>query len=92
MSPATQTALSHKSRKASSSPTQLVDWTGLICRQLEVSYHVADWQVLTAYPMTSLVPDEGKTRLRWFLRVKQGGSVEDLMTGTESSGLFVEFL
>ncbi|GFZ42429.1 hypothetical protein JCM24511_00144 [Saitozyma sp. JCM 24511] len=59
---------------------------------LEVSYHVADWQVLTAYPMTSLVPDEGKTRLRWFLRVKQGGSVEDLMTGTESSGLFVEFL
>jgi hypothetical protein len=42
--------------------------------------------------MTSLVPDEGKTRLRWFLRVKQGGSVEDLMTGTESSGLFVEFL
>jgi hypothetical protein len=42
--------------------------------------------------MTNLMPDEGKTRLRWFLRVKKGGSVEDLMTGTESSGLFVEFL
>jgi hypothetical protein len=53
---------------------------------------VVDWQVLTAYPMTSLVPDGARQRLRWFLKVKPGGTVEDLLTGTESSGLFVELL
>lgn len=53
---------------------------------------VADWSVVTAYPMTSLLPDNGRQRLRWFLRVKPGGIVEDLLTGTEASGLFVELL
>lgn len=60
--------------------------------QLEVSMSVADWSVVTADPMTSLLPDNGRQRLRWFLRVKPGGIVEDLLTGTEASGLFVELL
>lgn len=61
--------------------------------QLEVSYYLSDWQVLTAYPITNLLSaDEGKTRLRWFLRVLPGGAVEDLMTGVETSSLFAELL
>lgn len=60
--------------------------------QLEVSLSVADWQILAAYPMTSLIPEDGRQRLRWFLRVKPGGIIEDLLTGTEASGLFVELL
>lgn len=61
-------------------------------RQLEVKISLADWQVLAAYPSTSLVPDGGRQKLRWFLKVKTGGIVEDLLTGTETSGLFVELL
>ena len=53
---------------------------------------MADWQVLAAYPLTSLVQDGGRQRLRWFLKVNRGGDIEDLLTGTRSSGLFVELL
>ena len=42
--------------------------------------------------MTSLIPDGTRQKLRWFLKVKPGGSVEDLLTGTEAQGLFVEML
>lgn len=42
--------------------------------------------------MTSLVPDGPRQKLRWFLKVKPGGAVEDLLTGTEANGLFVEML
>jgi len=42
--------------------------------------------------MTSLLPEGGRQRLRWFLKVKTGGAVEDLLTGTEANGLFVEML
>ena len=42
--------------------------------------------------MTSLLPDGTRQKLRWFLKVKPGGAVEDLLTGTESQGLFVEML
>ncbi|KAK1927856.1 hypothetical protein DB88DRAFT_479560 [Papiliotrema laurentii] len=61
-------------------------------KSLEVSLSVADWQVVAAYPMTSLIPDNGRQKLRWFIRVRPGGIVEDLLTGTEASGLFVELL
>ncbi|ORX35265.1 hypothetical protein BD324DRAFT_652404 [Kockovaella imperatae] len=61
-------------------------------RSLEVSISIADWQVLSAYPMTSLLPDDGRQRLRWFLRVKSSGIVEDLLSGTEANGLFFELL
>lgn len=30
--------------------------------------------------------------MRWFLRVKPGGVVQDLLTGIESGGLFFELL
>lgn len=60
--------------------------------QIEVSMLLTDWQVLATYPPTSLVPDAGRQRLRWFLKVKPGGAVVDVLTGTESSGLFVELL
>ena len=53
---------------------------------------MADWQVVAAYPMTSLIPDNGRQKLRWFIRVRPGGIVEGLLTGTEASGLFVELL
>lgn len=42
--------------------------------------------------MTSLLPEGGRQRLRWFLKVNPGGAVEDLLTGTEAKGLFVEML
>lgn len=42
--------------------------------------------------MTSLIPDGTRMKLRWFLKVKPGGVVEDLLTGTEAQGLFVEML
>lgn len=42
--------------------------------------------------MTSLIPEGTRQRLRWFLKVNPGGSVEDLLTGTEAKGLFVEML
>ncbi|ORY29782.1 hypothetical protein BCR39DRAFT_588155 [Naematelia encephala] len=61
-------------------------------KSLEVSLSVADWTIATAYPMTSLLPDGPRQRLRWFLRVMPGGHVEDLLTGTVSNGLFVEML
>ena len=67
-------------------------WRLMTSVQLEVSLSVADWQILAAYPMTSLIPEDGRQRLRWFLRVKPGGIIEDLLTGTEASGLFVELL
>jgi hypothetical protein len=60
--------------------------------QVEVSLSLLDWQVLAAYPVTSLFPDNGRQKVRWFLRVRPGGVIEDLMTGTEASGLFVEML
>ena len=53
---------------------------------------VMDWTAVAAYPMTALIPEEGRQRLRWFLRVRPGGVVEDLLTGTVASGLFVELL
>jgi hypothetical protein len=53
---------------------------------------VQDWQVTSAYPMTSLFPEGGGHRLRWFLKVNKGGTVQDLLTGTEANGLFVEML
>ncbi|WVR03709.1 hypothetical protein IAU60_000704 [Kwoniella sp. DSM 27419] len=61
-------------------------------QSLEVSLSLADWTVTAAYPTTSLVPDGNRHRLRWFLKVKPGGIVEDIMTGTLSNGLFVEML
>ncbi|KAL7424614.1 hypothetical protein Q5752_000298 [Cryptotrichosporon argae] len=61
-------------------------------QSMEVTLSVADWTVTTAYPMTALVPDGARQKLRWFLRVKPGGAVEDLLTGTEASGLFVEMV
>jgi hypothetical protein len=42
--------------------------------------------------MTSLLPEGTRQRLRWFLKVNPGGAVEDLLTGTEAKGLFVEML
>ncbi|EIW66433.1 hypothetical protein TREMEDRAFT_65285 [Tremella mesenterica DSM 1558] len=71
-------------------PTQLSELIRL--QQLEVSLSVQDWQIVSAYPMTSLQPDGPRQRLRWFLKVKGNGTVEDLLTGTETSGLFVEML
>ncbi|GMK59918.1 hypothetical protein CspeluHIS016_0901350 [Cutaneotrichosporon spelunceum] len=59
---------------------------------LEVNVALKGWMVTTAYPEVVLRPDGGLTRLRWFLRVKKGGVVEDLLTGTESHGLFMELL
>lgn len=59
---------------------------------MEVSLSVQDWQITSAYPMTSLLPEGGRQRLRWFLKVNPGGAVEDLLTGTEAKGLFVEML
>ncbi|KAI9632755.1 uncharacterized protein MKK02DRAFT_41065 [Dioszegia hungarica] len=59
---------------------------------VEVSYSLTDWQVLTAYPMTSLSSESGQTRIRWFAQVGAGGRVTDLLTGTESSGLFMDIL
>ncbi|BEI86093.1 hypothetical protein CcaverHIS002_0603800 [Cutaneotrichosporon cavernicola] len=59
---------------------------------LEVNVALKGWMVTTAYPEVVLRPDAGFTRLRWFLRVKKGGVVEDLLTGTESHGLFMELL
>ena len=53
---------------------------------------VLDWTVTAAYPMTALIPDGGRQKLRWFLRVRPGGIIEDLLTGVEASGLFVELL
>lgn len=46
----------------------------------------------SAYPSVDLRPDGDRTRLRWFLRAKPGGVVEDLLTGTESHGLFMEMM
>lgn len=60
--------------------------------QLEISYYLADWQVVATYPLTSLTEEEGRLRVRWFLAVNARGTVTDLMTGTESSGLFMDIL
>jgi len=64
----------------------------MLTGQLEVSLAVQDWQITSAYPMTSLFPDGPRQRLRWFLKVHPGGSVEDLLTGTSANGLFIEML
>ncbi|OCF38280.1 hypothetical protein I317_07960 [Kwoniella heveanensis CBS 569] len=61
-------------------------------KSLEVSLSLADWTVTAAYPMTSLIPDGGRQKLRWFLKVQPGGIVEDMLTGTMSNGLFIEML
>lgn len=43
--------------------------------------------------MTTLSEEDGKTRVRWFAHVDaKTGKVTDLMTGTESSGLFMDVL
>ena len=42
--------------------------------------------------MTSLIPEGTRQRLWWFLKVNPGGAVEDLLTGTEAKGLFIEML
>lgn len=60
--------------------------------QFEISYHLSDWQVLAAYPMTTLTDEDGKTRVKWFAQVDAKGVVTDLMTGTEASGLFLDIL
>ncbi|WWC60455.1 uncharacterized protein I303_103027 [Kwoniella dejecticola CBS 10117] len=61
-------------------------------KSLEVSLSIADWTVTSAYPMTSLLPDGGRHKLRWFLKVQPGGIVEDMLTGTQSNGLFMEMI
>ncbi|KAK8861686.1 hypothetical protein IAR55_002509 [Kwoniella newhampshirensis] len=61
-------------------------------KSLEVSLTVSDWTVTATYPMTSLITDAGKHRLRWFLKVQPGGIVEDMLTGTIASGVFLEML
>lgn len=60
--------------------------------QVEISYYLTDWQVIAAYPMTNLTAEDGKTRVRWFAQVAPGGKVTDLLSGTESSGLFMDIL
>ncbi|TXT05520.1 uncharacterized protein COLE_06840 [Cutaneotrichosporon oleaginosum] len=59
---------------------------------LEVHLSLKSWKVTAAYPLVDLRPDGDRTRLRWFLRVKKGGVVEDLLTGAEAHGLFTEML
>ncbi|KAK6907483.1 hypothetical protein I203_101477 [Kwoniella mangroviensis CBS 8507] len=61
-------------------------------KSLEVSLSIADWTVTSAYPMTSLLPDGARQKLRWFLKVQPGGIVEDMLTGTQSNGLFMEMI
>ncbi|WWC68494.1 uncharacterized protein I206_102423 [Kwoniella pini CBS 10737] len=61
-------------------------------KSLEVSLSIADWTVTSAYPMTSLLPDGARHKLRWFLKVQPGGVVEDMLTGTQSNGLFMEMI
>ncbi|WWC88037.1 uncharacterized protein L201_002940 [Kwoniella dendrophila CBS 6074] len=61
-------------------------------KSLEVSLSVADWTVTSAYPMTSLLPDGARQKLRWFLKVHPKGVVEDMLTGTQTSGLFMEMI
>jgi hypothetical protein len=60
--------------------------------QLELSYYLSDWQILATYPLTNLTEEDGKTRVRWFLAVNADGIVTDLMTGTQSSGLYMDIL
>lgn len=50
------------------------------------------WQVSTVYPQTTLRDDNGATFMRWFLRVKAKGVVEDLLTSTETNGVFYELV
>nr|ODN85538.1 hypothetical protein L203_04787 [Cryptococcus depauperatus CBS 7841] len=64
-------------------------------KSLEVNLSVKDWTITAAYPTTSLLPDvvdDKRKRLRWFLRVHPSGTVEDLLTGTRSNGIFYEML
>ncbi|WWD16391.1 hypothetical protein CI109_100817 [Kwoniella shandongensis] len=61
-------------------------------KSLEVSLIITDWTVTATYPMTSLITDGGKHRLRWFLKVQPGAIVEDMLTGTMANGLFLEML
>jgi hypothetical protein len=60
--------------------------------QLEVSLSISDWNITGVYPPTAMIPDGTRQRLRWFLRAKAGGTVEDLLSGVESFGLFWEGL
>lgn len=57
-----------------------------------MSISVKGWTVTSAYPTTGLHDEGGRTVMRWFLRVKPGGVVQDLLTGIESGGLFFELL
>ncbi|WRT65820.1 uncharacterized protein IL334_002769 [Kwoniella shivajii] len=61
-------------------------------KSLEVSLSILDWTVTSAYPITSLLPDGSRQKLRWFLKVQPGGIVEDMLTGTMSSGLYMEMI
>ena len=64
----------------------------MLTAQLELSYYLSDWQILATYPLTNLTEEDGKTRIRWFLSVDEKGIVTDLMTGTQSSGLFIDIM
>lgn len=53
---------------------------------------MAGWQVTSAYPLTKLRTEGGRTRVQWFLSVGPGGVVQDLLTGAEASGVFLEMM
>ena len=60
--------------------------------RVEVSLSLADWQVTSTYPMTTLSSDGDRKRLWWWIKVQRGGIVQDLMNGVEADGLFFEMV
>ena len=59
---------------------------------MEVNISVKGWTLTTAYPPVPQVDKGGRKELRWFLRVKPRGVVEDVLSGTEAGGLFFELV
>lgn len=51
------------------------------------------WTVSSTYPYTPIRGTEGSDdSLRWFLRVKPNGVIEDVLHSVEMSGIFYELM
>lgn len=58
-----------------------------------MSLTLKGWTVSSTYPHTPIRGTTGgDDSLRWFLRVKPGGVIEDVLHSIETSGVFYELL
>ncbi|EJT49881.1 hypothetical protein A1Q1_00894 [Trichosporon asahii var. asahii CBS 2479] len=62
-------------------------------KAVEVSLTLKGWTVSSTYPYTPIRGTEGSDdSLRWFLRVKPNGVIEDVLHSVEMSGIFYELI